>query len=694
MNQRYLFADETAAFRTPLQPEKGQSVILRFQAAKDDFLHIRLIHGKERRELVRTRTVGKLAWYETRIPSVREKYSYYFEIAEERTAREPAGAEPAQVCFFNRMGVVDRPDEKDSFTILPGFQVPEWLQGAVMYQVFVDRFRNGDESNDVLDNEYLYLNQKPVRRITDWDKKPEALDVNCFYGGDLQGLWDKLDYLQDLGVEVLYLNPIFVSPSNHKYDSQDYDYVDPHLAKIVEDGGELLPAGAKTNQGATKYQQRVATPANLEAGNAFFADFMQEVHRRGMKVILDGVFNHCGSYHRWMDREGFYRNSKAYRHVPGAWQSKDSPYREYFNFTAPDRYESWWDLDTLPKLNYENSQKLQEEILRIAAKWVSPPYCVDGWRLDVAADLGHSETFNHRFWKKFRQTVKSANPDAVILAEHYGDVTPWLGGDEWDTVMNYDAFMEPVSWFLTGMDKHSDLFRPDLLGDARAFFDTMKRSMCHFPAGSLLGAMNELDNHDHSRFLTRTNRRSGRLATRGSAAAEAGVRYGSFRQGVVVQMTWPGAPTIYYGDETGVCGWTDPDSRRTYPWGKEDWNLIEFYKYAIGIHRHHPALRQGSVIPLLAERGIAAYGRFFGEERMVILLNTDEKERKAVVDTAVMGCADDAYFLRIMETRAEGYNVGVVVFQAEEGKLSLTLPPVSSVILEEASGRQDFLTVR
>ena len=190
---------------------------------------------------------------------------------------------------------------------------------------------------------------------------------------------------------------------------------------------------------------------NLEASNAYFAKFVEEVHAHGMKIILDGVFNHCGSFHKWLDREKLYEQQGGY--APGAYVSGESPYRDFFAFQNqeawPDNgsYEGWWGFETLPKLNYEGSQELWNYVLDIGRKWVSPPYNVDGWRLDVAADLGHSPEVNHRFWKEFRKAVKEANPNAVILAEHYGDPKSWLLGDEWDTIMNYDAFMEPITWF-------------------------------------------------------------------------------------------------------------------------------------------------------------------------------------------------------------------------------------------------------
>lgn len=452
-----------------------------------------------------------------------------------------------------------------------------------MYQIFTDRFYNGDKSNDVETNEYYYIGDYS-RRVTNWDKYPANMGVREFYGGDLQGVMDKLDYLQELGVEVVYFNPLFVSPSNHKYDIQDYDYIDPHYGKIVDDGGEVLPDGVTDNSQATKYKKRTTGLKNLEASNELFIKLVEELHRRGMKVILDGVFNHCGSFNKWMDRERIYEGEKDYE--PGAYISADSPYRSYFRFFKEEpenwpyngNYDGWWGHDTLPKLNYEDSVKLENYILYIGRKWVSPPYNVDGWRLDVAADLGRSNEYNHDFWKKFRTAVKDANPSALILAEHYGDPSDWLKGDEWDTVMNYDAFMEPITWFLTGMEKHSDEAREELLGNIDNFIGSMAHHMSNMLTPSLQVAMNELSNHDHSRFLTRTNHMVGRVEHLGPEAANEYVNKAVMREAVVMQMTWVGAPTIYYGDEAGVCGFTDPDNRRTYPWGREDHELLRFTK--------------------------------------------------------------------------------------------------------------------
>ncbi|MBO7632645.1 MAG: glycoside hydrolase family 13 protein, partial [Lachnospiraceae bacterium] len=554
----------------------------------------------------------------------------------------------------------------------------------VMYQIFTDRFCNGDPTNDVETGEYHYLGG-PSHKVADWNSVSKDASVRDFYGGDLQGVLDKLDYLQDLGVEVLYLNPIFVSPSNHKYDIQDYDHVDPHYGVIVHDDPRVLEEGDTDNRHAYRYIARVTDAENLERSNAFFAEFVEEIHKRGMKIILDGVFNHCGSFNKWLDREGIYEDAADF--APGAYQSADSPYRDYFEFKEdawPNNasYEGWWNHATLPKLNYEKSPELCEEILRIAEKWVSSPYGIDGWRLDVGADLGHSLSFNHRFWKRFRKGVKEANPDAIILAEHYGDPADWLRGDEWDTVMNYDAFMEPVTWFLTGMEKHSDEFREDMLNNDVAFVETMRHNMLKFETGSLYAAMNELSNHDHSRFLTRTNRISGRTAILGPEMAGSGVNRAVMREAVLIQMTWPGAPTVYYGDEAGQVGWTDPDNRRTYPWGSEDWEMLGFHREMIRIHKNYPALRTGSLMLLTSEHGILCYARFNIDSVLIIAINNNPEEHAVTIPAWKCGITDAHKLVRIMKTDQAGYWPDAVIIFPENGTFTVRLAAESGVVFK------------
>ncbi len=672
INRAAIFSDGTGNFVNPAEPEINSQVEILCRTGRDDAEKVTAVVDGACYDMYVKERNSQFDYYAVTLSLESHQISYHFQIEKK-----------GELICYNRQGVVDEINPYFDFCIIPGFHTPAWAKGAVMYQIFVDRFYNGDSSNDVVDREYSYIGE-PVTRVKDWNKMPASMGVREFYGGDLKGIWEKLDYLQDLGVEVLYLNPIFVSPSNHKYDTQDYDYVDPHYGVITKDGGEVLPEGDLDNSHAERYIQRVVNKENLEASNAFFASFVEEVHKRGMKVILDGVFNHCGSFNKWLDREKIYDRDASYE--KGAFLTEDSPYHDFFHFypdgSWPDNthYDSWWGNDTLPKLNYEESEKLASYVMRIAKKWVSEPYNVDGWRLDVAADLGHSEDYNHGFWRKFRESVKKANPEAIILAEHYGDPSPWLDGSQWDTVMNYDAFMEPVSWFLTGMEKHSDMAAPDMIGDASAFFGAMTDYGARFTMPSAQVAMNELSNHDHSRFLTRTNKKVGRTAFAGPRAADMGVNTAVMRQAVVMQMTWVGAPTLYYGDEAGVCGWTDPDNRRSYPWGREDNELIRFHKEMIRIHRDYQVFKTGSMLYLHGENGLIVYGRFQGEEKAVIAVQTGGTQREIQVDVWRLGLKDGEKIASMMTTDQQGFSMEARVLTVKDGKVSIPVGENGAVL--------------
>ena len=670
--ERALFSDGTIEYRNPAEPEAGDAVTLRIRTLTGSVSRVVLCIAGERKEMEPEREEGLFTCYSLTYPLGDIPVSYYYEVSMQEGYR-----------FYDRRGVVYEPKEDYAFRMTPGFHVPEWAKGAVMYQIYTDRFCNGSSRNDVKTNEYYYID-RPVQAVADWNTSPQTMDVGCFYGGDLEGVRKKLDYLQSLGVEVLYFNPLFVSPSNHKYDSQDYDYIDPHYGVIVQDEGDCLQPGDTDNTHATRYISRVTRKENLEASNTYFAELVEEIHRRGMRVILDGVFNHCGSFHKWLDRERIYENASGY--AKGAYVAEASPYQSFFDFKCENwpynpYYAGWWDHATLPKLNYEGSEELCNYILRVAKKWISAPFGVDGWRLDVAADLGHSEEFNHAFWQRFRKAVKEENPEALILAEHYGSARPWLAGNEWDSVMNYDAFMEPVTWFFTGMEKHSDGYRGDLVGNAGAFADAMHHHMAQFQTGSLQAAMNELSNHDHSRFLTRTNGKVGRLATWGPEAAAEGVRRGLFMAAVTMQMTWVGAPTVYYGDEAGVCGFTDPDNRRTYPWGKEDKELIGLHRELIRIHRSYPALKTGSLKLIYLAQDVIAYGRFDKRDCIVVAVNRGMSERKAELPIWELGISVGTPLVTLFSTGQDGYSAeATILHPGEDGTFEVTLPPESSFI--------------
>ncbi len=671
--RRAVFSDGTDEYRNPPEPGCFENVCLRIRVARGNASAVVCVVGNQRIPMSLDWNTPVFDFYSCTYKTGDTNVPYYFLIW--------CGD---QYYFYNAVGVTEDHDPIYDFWLMPGFKTPDWAKGAVMYQIFTDRFCDGDNDNCTRTNEYYYIGGYS-REVLDWNKTPENNDVGIFYGGDLCGVRKKLDYLKNLGIEVIYFNPLFVSPSNHKYDTQDYDHIDPHFTVIPNDHGEMLTDGDTDNTHAERYITRVTDLKNLEASNAYFADFVNECHQRGIRVILDGVFNHCGSFNKWLDRQHIYDGAEGFE--KGAYRYPDSPYRSFFKFNSnnwPDNgdYEGWWGHDTLPKLNYEGSPELVEYILNIARKWVSAPYNCDGWRLDVAADLGYSEEFNHKFWQSFRTAVKEANPEAIIIAENYENSGRWLQGKEWDTIMNYEAFMEPVTWFLTGMEKHSDFFREDMIQNQDAFFGAMLYHMTRMNTQSLLTAMNQLSNHDHSRFMTRTSRRVGRLASCGPEEASWDIRPWCMREAIVIQMTWPGAPCIYYGDEAGLCGWTDPDSRRGYPWGREDMSLLNFYREMINIHKSYDALKTGSVKFLAGDRGIIVYGRFNRSEHIITIVNNDDVPKNIDIPVWEVGNEDGETMVRLVETHENGYNFHAEMYHAENGVIAMHVEPHSAVVLK------------
>jgi len=595
-NTQAIFSDQTSNFVR--QNTDGFEIFLR--VAKGDIDEAHLVIGGLDVPMQKSHSKGLFDFYRTFV-TPQNAINYHFVITTHK-----------ERFLYNNNGF--------DFVLNPNFDVPNWAQNTVMYQIFIDRFCNGDSSNDVVAEQYTYMGY-PAKSMK-WDDEVENVDIANFYGGDLEGIAQKMDYLADLGIETIYLNPIFASPSSHKYDISDYENVDPHFGN-----------------------------------NALLADLIALAHSKGIKVILDGVFNHCGHLHRWLQTH------------PKYFLWKDG------------KYEAWWGHENHPKLNFEASPELYEKMLNIAEEWVSPPYNADGWRLDVAADLGQSPEFNLRFWQDFRKRVKAANPNAFILAEHYGDPTYWLAGDAWDSVMNYDGFMEPISWFFTGMQKHSEKFLPHLLNNANVFVDTMRNYAAKLPYPALASSMNQLSNHDHSRFLTRTNMNVGRLHTHGSDEAKIGIQPAIMLSAITMQFTLPGCPTIYYGDEAGLCGWTDPDNRRPYPWGKEDTSMLAFHKEIIRIHKSHPALRGGSLEYLDTEHGIITYGRWNNDQSVICAFNNTHVHKNIAIPAWRANVSPNTTMQRVLLTTDGNFITEPKEYILDEGTLFLMLPPMSSAIL-------------
>ena len=598
-NKHALYSDESPQYQIPFEPNPGDTVKIRFRTLKNNVDAVYFISGSTRAQMQVGLVRNGFDYYEIEIPVGNEPIRYFFEIQAGRV-----------VCYYNKLGVTRELQEMYSFGIIPGFHTPDWAKGAVMYQIFVDRFCNGDPSNDVLTGEYSYIGEQ-VNKVDDWNRFPEQMDVRNFYGGDLQGVIDKMDYLQDLGVQVIYLNPVFVSPSNHKYDIQDYDYIDPHFGKIVSDEGDLLWPGDKDNTRATRYIDRVTNRANLEASNELFIHLVEEAHKRGMKVILDGVFNHCGSFNKWLDRERIYEAGKGYE--PGAYVAQDSPYHTFFkfynehNWPYNEFYDGWWGHDTLPKLNYEGSEKLMEDIMRIGAKWVSPPFNADGWRLDVVHMLGEAggARNNMQHVAGITEAAKETQPEAYIVGEHFGDARQWLQADVEDAAMNYRGFTFPLWGFLANTDISYDPQQIDAQ-TCMAWMDNYRAGLSH---QQQLRMFNQLDSHDTARFKTLLGRDIARLPL-----------------AVVWLFTWPGVPCIYYGDEVGLDGKNDPFCRKPFPWQveKQDTALFALYQRMIALRKKSQALRHGGCQVLYAEDNVVVFVRVLNQQRVLVAINRGE----------------------------------------------------------------------
>lgn len=388
-----VYSDETRQFRSPAEPTAEDWVNVRIRVGRGTVSAVFLCTNEREYLMEETKTQGAFSYFQATLPPTAEEMTYYFRLQ----CGEAVG-------YYTKYGFFSEYKHEGEFQIFRDYRTPDWAKGAVMYQIYPDRFANGDVSNDVKTNEYIYLKQK-TEQVTDWSSLPAASDINRFYGGDLQGVLNKLDYLAELGVEVLYFNPLFVSPSNHKYDTQDYWHIDPHFGKIVRESGSVLAADAKTNETASLYAARTTADENLAASDALFAELIQQAHARGMRVILDGVFNHCGAFHKWLDREGLYRGK-----LRGAYRHADSPYHDYFYWNADGTYEGWWGYENHPKLNVEGCAALREELLAIARRWVSPPFDADGWRHPISRFCECKDKANFRICQIKSQLSRSRNP--------------------------------------------------------------------------------------------------------------------------------------------------------------------------------------------------------------------------------------------------------------------------------------------
>ena len=452
------------------------------------------------------------------------------------------------------------PTDANDFVVLANYHAPAWVRDTVFYQIFPDRFADGDPTNNVRSGAYLYHGHPVIARR--WHEQPNrATGPFEFYGGDLQGIAQRIDYLTDLGVSAIYLNPIFRAPSNHKYDVEDYTSIDPHLGS--------------------------------EAGLLMLRQALDE-HQ--MQLVLDIVPNHCGVTHPWF---------------VAAQRDPHAPTSEFFIFRRhPHEYESWLGVKTLPKLNYR-SVRLREIMYAghdaIMRHWLRPPYRIDGWRIDVANMLGRlgPDNLGHKIGRGIRRAVKAEQPDAYLLGEHFFDGTPHLQGEELDATMNYQGFTFPIWRWLGGFEFNPQ--RPE--ADPRPIAtetvaDQWTAFRAAIPWQIASQQFNLLGSHDTPRIRTIVGNDLARV-----------------RVAMVLLFCYPGVPCVYYGDEIGLTGDGDPDCRRPMPWDESTWDhdLRTFVQRLVRLRRRAPALRWGGFQQLYAHGETIAFQREAPEQRLVIV---------------------------------------------------------------------------
>ncbi len=530
----------------------------------------------------------------------------------------------------------------DIYTYDPAFATPEWAKNALIYQIFPDRFRNGDPANDPSAEDWFYENERghafPVspwnRPVPDPQPNDPALNPDwfgtyssTFYGGDLQGVAEKLDYLQALGVTTIYFNPIFDSPSNHRYDGRDYRQIAENLA----------------------------VRGDPDASNALFAAFAAEVEARGMRLILDGVPNHVSSDAPIFDR--FQRHAEL-----GACESLESPWRAYFFFqpaqpagsgvcAGDTNYTAWAGFDSLPQLNTASQSVIDNWLAAetgIATGYLQLP-AVDGWRVDVVPDV---VGINPDFFSLWQQATRAANPDAISYAETWqeNDARQRLLGDEFDSTMNY-RFRQAVLGFLRDTDfQDNDGTIPALT--ATQFEDALRAIQEDYPYPAWSTAMNLIGSHDVNRAVVVLDH-AGIDRARGEPLDGFADARARLRLAAALQMTLPGAPTIYYGDETGLAGFgaepqrDDPYNRQPYPWpdaeGYDDlpaWaqqqpELLDTYRFLGQLRGQHSYLRTGAWGTFVTDdAGLYVFGRKDASGAALIAVNRSPISQTVTLDLA------------------------------------------------------------
>ena len=607
--------DGSEKYVSSLHPNLGDTVRLRLRMAHDvpvNRVILRTFPDGEQSFGIMQRTAAQapVQWWEIDLPIAEPLTHYRFIIDSADGLWHYTAAGPSRYV----------PLDATDFRILADYQPPAWLGSAVFYQIFPDRFANGDPTNDPQPDEYEYRGQSP--KTYPWEAPPDEGQFFplVFYGGDLAGINSRLDYLADLGINALYLNPLFYALSNHKYDVADYERVDPHFG-----------------------------------GNEALVSLRQALSARGMRYILDIVPNHCGYWHPWFQT---------------ALTNAESPETEFFTFNRhPDDYTTWLGVWVLPKLNYR-SHELRHRIYQgteaVFRSWLRPPYSADGWRVDVANMLGRqgATQIGLEISRGIRQAVKETRLDAYLMGENFFDATAQLQGDQWDGVMNYGGIAQPMWYWLSGFTQGAHGFNEIMSGPqwpSEAVVGMWQSRMAVVPWAIALQQYNILDSHDTPRIRTLL-----------------GENDALHRLAVALLLTFPGVPGLYYGDEIGMTDVPELGARGCMVWdeSRQDRSLHEYHKRLIHFRRNSTALQRGGFQVLAVEPDTIAYQRESIDERIIVVAHRAEMPRApGPLPLSHTGVADGTQFIDLMSGTE---------FITQEGMLSLPALPQGVLILLEA----------
>lgn len=567
-----LYTDGTKEFVSNPFPKMGETVTVYLRVWENAPVdHIFLRTKKEGLELLLEMELSYvshgLVYYCCDLEILEEKTGYYFYVVSGN-----------QIYYYNQLGVQDVfVDETYSFSILADYEQPSWVKDCVFYQIYPDRFYNGNPKISVEDGEYEFL-EFPTQKILDWTKEPEEFsEAHCvdFYGGDLCGIEQKIPYFEELGVDALYLTPIFKGETTHKYDCNNYYQVDEHLG-----------------------------------GNEALISLSKALHEKEMKLILDISINHTGTKYDWFQKN-----------------------KEFYYFEEDGSYASYYGVTSLAKLNY-GSQVLREKIYAgkdsVLRTWLREPFSIDGWRFDVGSTVGEYKTdhFGQEIWPEIRKAIKEENSQAYVMAEDWNDSWEFLQGNQWDGIMNFIGCGRPVREYVGQLDfrmkrkKELEQVAANSCADALAF--RILSFYGKLPYVIWENQFNMLDCHDVSRLHN-----------------DPSISFEQYKIAVYLQYMLPGCVCLYYGDELGIGGRLETAEGCRYPmdWSCDTHKNPYFQLYAkLNQYKHkYESLRSGGFKILLLEGNIFVAARFLKEEAILLMTSMEKEEQEISINLNVLG---------------------------------------------------------